>query len=90
MATKALNLKMDEADINDMKKVAGVFNISVTDLVKQAVKEYIEELKNDPFYRLTVNVEDASAEETEEILAEIDRMDDDDLSITSTRRFLDE
>ena len=90
MATKALNFKMDEADINDMKKVAGVFNISVTDLVKQAIKEYIEELKNDPFYRLTVNVEDASAEETEEILAEIDRMDDDDLSITSTRRFLDE
>ena len=90
MATKALNFKMDEADINDMKRVAGVFNISVTDLVKQAVKEYIEELKNDPFYRLTVNVEDASAEETEEILAEIDRMDDDDLSITSTRQFLDE
>ena len=90
MATKALNFKMDEADINDMKKVAGVFNISVTDLVKQAVKEYIEELKSDPFYRLTVNVEDASTEETEEILAEIDRMDDDDLSITSTRRFLDE
>ena len=90
MATKALNFKMDEADINDMKRVAGVFNISVTDLVKQAVKEYIEELKNDPFYRLTVNVEDASTEETEEILAEIDRMDDDDLSITSTRRFLDE
>ena len=90
MATKALNFKMDEADINDMKKVAGVFNISVTDLVKQAVKEYIEELKNDPFYRLTVNVEDASAEETGEILAEIDRLNDDDLSITSTRRFLDE
>lgn len=90
MATKALNFKMDEADINDMKKVAGVFNISVTDLVKQAVKEYIEELKNDPFYRLTVNVEDASTEETEEILAEIDRMNDDDLSITSTRHFLDE
>ena len=90
MATKALNFKMDEADINDMKKVAGVFNISVTDLVKQAVKEYIEELKNDPFYRLTVNVEDASTEETEEILAEIDRLNDDDLSITSTRHFLDE
>ena len=90
MATKALNFKMDEADINDMKKVAGVFNISVTDLVKQAVKEYIEELKHDPFYRLTVNVEDASAEETEEILAEIDRLNDDDLSITSTRHFLDE
>ena len=90
MATKALNFKMDEADINDMKKVAGVFNISVTDLVKQAVKEYIEELKNDPFYRLTVNVEDASAEETEEILTEIGRLNDDDLSITSTRHFLDE
>ena len=32
----------------------------------------------------------ASAEETEEIFAEIDRMNDDDLSITSTRHFLDE
>ena len=54
------------------------------------VKEYIEELKNDPFYRLTVNVEDASAEETGEILAEIDHLNDDDLCITSTRHFLDE
>ena len=73
-----------------IKHVAGVFNMSVTDLIKNALKVYIAELKSDPFYRLTVNVEDASAEETEEIFAEIDRMNDDDLSITSTRHFLDE
>ena len=87
MATKALNFKMDEADILDMKKVASVFNMSITDLVKNAVKEYVAKLKSDPFYRLTANVEDASAEESDEILAEIDNLSDDDLSIAAIKRF---
>ncbi len=85
MATKALNFKLDETEISDMKKVAGVFNMSITDLVKQALKAYIDELKRDPFYRLTVNVEDAAAEEADEILTEIESMSDDDLSIVSVK-----
>ena len=87
MATKAINFKMDEADILDMKQVAGVFNLSVTDLIKNALKAYLTELKSDPFYRLTANVEEASAEETAEILANIEGMTDDDLTIASTKRF---
>jgi hypothetical protein len=87
MATKALNFKMDEAEILDMKKVAGVFNMSITDLVKNAVKEYVTELKKDPFYRLTANVQEASEEESEEILATIEKMSDCDLTITSTKHF---
>ena len=81
MATRAMNFKMDEAEILDMKHVAGVFNMSVTDLIKNAVKGYIAELKSDPFYRLTANVQDASDEETEEILTEIEGLSDDDLTI---------
>ena len=87
MATKAMNFKMDEAEILDMKQVASVFNMSVTDLIKNAVKEYLAELKSDPFYRLTANVQDASDEETVEILTEIEGLTDDDLSIGSTKRF---
>jgi hypothetical protein len=87
MATRALNFKMDEAEIMDMKEVAGVFNMSITDLVKNAVKEYVAELKKDPFYRLTANVQEASKEESEEILAAIEEMSDDDLTITSTKHF---
>ena len=82
-----MNFKMDEADIRDMKMVAGVFNMSVTELIKNAVKQYISELKKDPFYRLTANVEDASPEETEEILNEIQNMTNDDLSIESVTHF---
>ena len=37
MAIKAMNFKMDEADICDMKAVAGVYNMSVTDLIKNYV-----------------------------------------------------
>ncbi len=87
MAVKAMNFKMDEADIRDMKAVAGVYNMSVTDLIKNAVREYITELKKDPFYRLTTNIQEASAEESEEILGEIEGLSDDDLMIASTKRF---
>ena len=85
MATKALNFRMDEKEILDLKKVASVFNISMTDLVKDAIKEHVAKLKKDPFYRLTANVENASEEETEEILGEIENMTDDDLSIVSVK-----
>lgn len=87
MATKAMNFKMDEAEIMDMKQIAGVFNMSVTDLIKNAVREYITELKKDPFYRLTVNVQEASEEESENIMSEINEMTDDDLTIVSTKQF---
>lgn len=83
MATKALNFKIDEKQVNDMKSVAGVFNMTLTELIKNALDEYIAELKNDPFYRLTANVQEASEEETEEILSEIESMRDDDLAIAS-------
>jgi hypothetical protein len=86
VATKALNFKMEETEILDMRKVASVFNMTLTDVVREAVKEYIEKMKKDPFYRLTVNVEDASAEESAEILTEIDRLTDDDLSIASEKQ----
>ena len=87
MATRVVNFKMDEADILDMKQVGGVFNMSVTDLIKNAVKEYLAELKSDPFYRLTANVQDASEEESAEILSEIERLTDDDLIIASKKHF---
>ena len=85
MAVKALNFKMEEEEILKMKEVAQVFNMSVTDLVRNGVNQYIEELKKDPFYRLTVNVQDADEAETSEILSEMDGLSDDDLKISSSK-----
>lgn len=87
MPTKAVNFKMEESEILDMKHVASVFNMSVTDLIKNGVCNYITELKKDPFYRLSVNVEEASEEESSEILNEIEGMTDDDLTIVSSSHF---
>ena len=44
-------------------------------------------LSEDPFHRLTDDVEQASVEESGEILAEIDSMSADDLSISSSKTF---
>lgn len=87
MASKVMNFKMDEAEIIDMKKVAAIFNISVSDMIREAIKEHIGKLKKDPFYRLTANVEDATSEENDEILAAIDDLSEDDLEIVSSKDF---
>ena len=86
MATKIMNFKMDEAEILEVKEVAEVFNMTATDLIKKALRFYLTELKRDPYYRLTLNVKDASEKESAEILCEIDGLTDDDLTITSVRK----
>ena len=87
MAMKVVNFKMEEAEILNMKKVASVFNITVTDMIKEAVREYMDKLKKDPFYKLTMNVEDASHEETAEILETLSGLNDEDLRIASSKTF---
>lgn len=87
MAMKVVNFKMEEAEILNMKKVASVFNITVTDMIKEAVREYMDKLKKDPFYKLTMNVEDASPEETAEILETLSGLNDEDLRIASSKTF---
>ena len=87
MAMKALNFKMEESEILTMKEVADVFHMSVSDLVRNGVMGYIDELKKDPLYRLTMNIRDASPEESDEILTAVESLSDDDLSISSAKRF---
>ena len=87
MATKALNFKMDEAEILDMKHVASVFNMSMTDVIKEAVREYVARMKKDPYYRLTMNVQDASEDESAEILNEIRSLTGDELAISTSKQF---
>ena len=86
MAVKAMNFKLDEIDINEMKQVASVYHMTVTDVVKEAVREYVGKMKQDPFYKLTANVQEADMKESAEILGEIESLSDDDLSISSVER----
>ena len=87
MTTKAMNFKLNENEIIDIKKVASVFNMTLTDVVREAIKEYVLKMKKDPFYRLTAKVQEASAEESKEILDIVENLSDDDMKITSTKRF---
>ena len=87
MTTKAMNFKLNENEIIDIKKVASVFNMTLTDVVREAIKEYVLKMKKDPFYRLTAKVQEASAEESKEILDIVENLSDDDMQITSTKRF---
>ncbi len=83
---RPVNLKMEEAEIDDVMKVATDFQMTKTNVFKEVVREFSTKAKNDPFYRLTANVQDASEEETTETLTEIENLSDDDLSVSSVRR----
>lgn len=87
MATRAMNVKMEESTILAVRKAASVYNLTMTEIIKEALDEYLEKLQNDPFYRLTANVEEASEEESAEILSELDELTDDDLTISSKKCF---
>ena len=87
MATRAMNVKMEESTIRAVRKAASVYNLTITEIVKEALDEYLEKLQSDPFYRLTVNVEEASEDESEEILEELNALTDDDLTISLKKTF---
>ena len=86
MAVRAMNFKLEDRDITDIRRVAMVYNMTMTDVIREAIHEYLEKVKRDPFYRLTANVEEASEEETAEILEEIEGLSDDDLTISSVKK----
>lgn len=86
MATRAMNVKLEESKINDLKSISTVFHITMTDALNEALDSYLAKMKKDPFYRLTVTVEDASAEESKEILDEINSLTDDDLMISKVEK----
>lgn len=87
MGNRALNFKMEEGEIKEMKEIASVFHMTMTDVIKAALREYMQKMKKDPYYRLTVNVQEASPEETDEILKEIEQMSDDDLTIVNSETY---
>ena len=81
MTVKALTFKTNEKEIAEIKKVASVFHISVGKLLREAVREYVSTKKQSPFYRLTADIEEASPEESAEILAMIESLTDEDREI---------
>ena len=86
MATKAMNLLMEETDIANIKSVGSVYHMTLSEIIRNGTREYVARLMNDPFYKLTVNVMDADEEESAEILEAISELSDDDLSIASVKR----
>ncbi|MBQ6971174.1 MAG: hypothetical protein IJP86_02335 [Synergistaceae bacterium] len=88
MAVKALSFRADESEIAEIKKAASMFKMSVAGLLREAVREFIENRRKEEFFRRLENVEEASPEESAEILAMIDSMTDDDWETASVKHVI--
>ncbi len=73
----------DAFNFNWFKNGAYVLPITVTESFNEAAESKAAETKHDPFRMLTENVEDASEEETQELLDIISKLSEDDLAVSS-------
>lgn len=87
MASKSISVRLDSQEFEEAQKIAKIYRASLTDIIRYALREFIEEVKKDPYYRLTSNIPEASEEESREIFKQLDHMSDDDLKIVRTDTF---
>lgn len=87
MATKSISMRLDSQELEEAKKLADIYDMTLTDVMRQALKEYIEEKKKDPFYRMTANIPEASEDESKEAFHDLDQLSDDDLKIVRSDTF---
>ena len=81
MTVKALSFRTDESEIAQIKKAASMFQMSVAGLIREAIRDYIERRQKKRFFESLNNVEEASPEESAEILAMIDSLTEDDRQV---------
>lgn len=82
---KSINIRLEESIIEEMKHVAHIYHKNMSDLIREGITKVLEEKKNDIYYRLT-NFPECSQEETDEIIAELNNLSEDDLTIVKTER----
>ena len=90
MTVKALSFRTSESEIAVIKKAALRFGMSVAGLLREAVREYIERRQKEEIFKRLENVEEASPEESAEILAMIENMTDDDRETVSIKHVVND
>lgn len=78
--TKTMSLKLDESLILDIKRISGIFNMTSSEFVRNAVKKEIAEKKNDFMVRMS-NVPYCEEKEEKELIEILSKLSDDDVKI---------
>ena len=67
-----------------MNKIADKLSISMTDFIRKAIEKEVEEINNGFFFRLS-QVEYCSEEESNNIIKELKKMEEEDLKKTKRK-----
>ena len=78
--TKPISIRFDVSLLEEVKKIVDTYSISVTDFIRNSVKKEVDSIKNDFFYKLS-ELEYCSDEESNEIIEELNKMNEDELKI---------
>lgn len=78
---KAISLRLDENMLQEIKEVSNIYNIPSSELIRKGIEMILKEKKSEAYYRLTANIQEATEEETKEIMDKLNSYTDKDLEI---------
>lgn len=84
---KSINVRLDEKMLDDLKKVAKVYEVNYSDLIREGISNILQIKENDAYYKLVSGIEYMDEEEEKEITALLQSMADDDLEIVEKKEF---
>lgn len=85
---KSINLRLEENTIQEIKELGKIYHKNMTELLREAIESFIQEKKNNIYYKLTTNIEACSQEETNEIMAELANLKDEDLELVEEEEII--
>ena len=81
---KIIRLRLNVSLVEEVNKIADTLSISMTDFIRKAIEKEVEEINNDFFFRLS-QVEYCSEEESNNIIKELKKMEEEDLKKTKRK-----
>ena len=72
---KAISLRLDEDMLDEIREVSKIYNITATELIREGIKNILNNKKNDIYFKLISNKTEYDEKESSEIISKINNLE---------------
>ena len=66
---KAISLRLDEDMLDEIREVSKIYNITATELIREGIKNILNNKKNEVYFKLISNKTEYDEKESSEIIS---------------------
>ena len=71
---KAISLRLDEDMLDEIREVSKIYNITATELIREGIKNILNNKKNEVYFKLISNKTEYDEKESSEIVSKINNL----------------